>query len=250
MKARIYTSKRRTNLMTVITVAVPCLLLVAGNPAFATPYLQLDANPATYVSAPEESTVTAGPVFTLYALVNSARPNNDDPLLSETYYISAAIVPSIQPKPSSSPNLGSYIFDGDTINVTEHMVYGTPPVDTVLNKDQLAAHGIFDTYYYEHAFNLDNDKRIGVYNVQDDPGDPGQFPPNPDGPLYYQDFYVDASGLASGYFLHFDLYTKGSPSIDQFAPFSHDLTHAPVPGAVLLGMLGLGVVGLKLRKFA
>ena len=32
--------------------------------------------------------------------------------------------------------------------------------------------------------------------------------------------------------------------------FSHDAVIVPVPGAVLLGILGLGAVGIKLRKFA
>jgi len=43
---------------------------------------------------------------------------------------------------------------------------------------------------------------------------------------------------------------EGLDTIDKFAPFSHDVTHAPVPGAVLLGLLGLCVAGVKLRKFA
>ena len=37
--------------------------------------------------------------------------------------------------------------------------------------------------------------------------------------------------------------------IAKFAPFSHNVL-TPVTASVILGMLGLGVVGLKLRKFA
>lgn len=39
-------------------------------------------------------------------------------------------------------------------------------------------------------------------------------------------------------------------SLGEDGEFSDAFMHAPVPGAVLLGMLGLGVVGVKLRKFA
>ncbi|MHC4168605.1 MAG: PEP-CTERM sorting domain-containing protein [Planctomycetota bacterium] len=35
-----------------------------------------------------------------------------------------------------------------------------------------------------------------------------------------------------------------------FLRFNTDATMVPVPGAVLLGMLGLGVAGVKLRKRA
>ncbi len=38
------------------------------------------------------------------------------------------------------------------------------------------------------------------------------------------------------------------PSFGEFSNVSVSLV--PVPGAVLLGILGIGVAGLKLRKFA
>ena len=248
------TKKRYMNLMPVI-VFVLCLLLVGSNTVFAYPYLQLDAFPSEY-DEDEESIVTTGPVFTLYALVNSEAPEWSG-LLAETFYISVAIIPS-RPETSPDPVLGSYILefpalldfpanpDSTTIIVAEDMDYGNPPINAALNPDELAAHGIFDTYYLEYAFTLDPGNTAILYNSMDDPGGPGPDP----GSLYYQAFEVDASGLDSEYFLHFDLYTKDGLVVDKFAPFSHDVTHTPVPGDVLLGLLGLGVAGVKLRKFA
>ena len=150
-------------------------------------------------------------------------------------------------------DLGSYFLDYDTyggdttIDVVGEMVYGNPPINTALNPEELAAHGIFDTYYKEYSFELNPDNRATLYNSMDYPGGPVD---DDLGTLYYQAFEVDASDLGSGYYLHFDLYTKDGEAVDKFAPFSHDVTHTPVPASVILGMLGLGVVGLKLRKFA
>jgi len=40
------------------------------------------------------------------------------------------------------------------------------------------------------------------------------------------------------------------PSTGQYVKLAQDQLYVPIPAAVLLGMLGLGVAGLKLRKFA
>jgi len=237
--------KRRMNLMSVI-VFVPCLLLVAGNTVFAEPYLMLDADPAVYVYGDEESIVTTSPVFTLYALVNSEAPEAiSDPFWLETYYLSAAIVPN----PGYNvpgPDLGSYSFNGSTYNVVGFMKYGTPPIEEYLKQNDLPSHGIYETYFHEYFFMLNLDNKATLYNSMVTPGGPT---PDPYGTLYYQAFEVDVSGLASGYNMHFDLYTLCSPSVDKFAPFSHDVT-TPIPASVILGILGLGVAGWKLRKYA
>ncbi len=54
-----------------------------------------------------------------------------------------------------------------------------------------------------------------------------------------------------------DFYIPGSipnitfnPALSEFAVAKLDVTPVPVPGALLLGLLGLGFTGLKLRKFA
>jgi len=230
------------NLMSVILL-VPCLLLVSGNAVFAEPYLMLDASPAIYLGAPEESIFATEQVFTLYALVNSEAPESD---LTETFYLSAALVPN-PGESDPGPDLGSYDFDGSTFNVVGTMDYGIPPIGLVSPPGLLPPHGVYETYYREHEFTLDLNNRATLYNSMVTPGGPTD---NPLGTLYYQAFEVDASGLDSGYVLHFDLYTKGSLSIDKFAPFSHDLVHTPIPASVILGILGLGVAGWKLRKYA
>jgi len=245
-------AKRHMNLMSVI-VFVACLLLVSGNTVFAVPYLQLDADPAIYVGPPEESIVATEPHFTLYALVNSLSGDapvafaDDPPNLGEVgdFYLSVALVPN--PGEPPGPDLGSFDFEGITYDVVGDMIYGTPPIEDWLKQNDLPSHGIYETYFYEFEFQLDPLKRAALYDSQVSPGGPGPYVA--DGPLYYQDFDVDVSELSSTYNLHVDLYTKGLDSIDKFAPFSHDFV-TPIPASVILGILGLGVVGLKLRKFA
>lgn len=252
------TAKRRMKLMSVI-VFVTCLLLVGDNAVFAEPYLMLDAKMPDGSLPPSSSGAgifTSGPVFTLYALVNSEAPEAvSDPFDEETFFLSVAVVPD----PGESfpgPDLGSYYFDADyfdggTYDVVgvgdDAMKYGTPPLEEFLKQHDLPSHGIFETYFHEYSFELNLDNKATLYNSMVTPGGPTD---NPDGTLYYQAFDVDVSGLTSPYQMHFDLYTKGSPYVDKFAPFSHDLTTTPVPASVILGILGLGVTGLKLRKYA
>ena len=255
---------RYMNLMS-FTVFAQCLLLLSVNAVFAEPYLQLDAHPSSYVDGDEQSIVTSELQFTLYALVNSEHPAAPQlvDLTTETFYISVAIVPD---PGQTDPDLGSYEFGGGIFNVTDDgfndgvyydtMTYGVPPLDAYLNaNDELPSHGVYDTYYREHSFTLDTsnpDLRADLYDAQVDFGGPDPDFLNPDGELYFQAFYVDASDLLyPPYRLHFDLYTKNADgAINKFAPFSHDVLATPIPASVVLGILGLGVVGLKLRKFA
>jgi len=240
--------------MIFIVVFVQCLLLIMGNVAYAQPYLQLDADPAIYVGPPEESTVTTSDVFTLYALVNSKDSEAPDPIdLLKEYYLSIAIVPKVV----TPTVLGSFTIDGpgisslpdNIINVTAEMQYGIPPVVATIAQD-IPSHGIYETYFIEIPFTLTGAKQAGLYDVQTQPGLPD--PDSIDQRLYYQEWAVDATGLSDDHFLHFDLYTNSTkkPGSINFAPPSHDVTHTPVPGALLLGMLGMSVAGMKLRKYA
>lgn len=225
-------ANRRMNLMSVI-VFIPCLLLVTGNSVFAEPYLQLDASDSF------------APTLTLYALVNSLALGAD---LTDTFYISAAIVPSMpeDPDPLNPTNLGSFDFAGTTINVVKDMHYGSPPLNTILNPDQLAVHNIFDTYFDEFSFDLSTALTAEMYNTMDNPGGPTYGP----GPLYVQAFDVDVSGLDPDHAVHFDLYTRDPDPdgpLDRFAPFSHDVT-TPEPASFILGSIGIGMVIARCRK--
>ena len=94
-------------------------ILSAVSSAFAIPSLQLDIKGGTYDSA-SETIVSKTGSFTLYAYLI---PDASAPLVG-TYYVSAAILPAV----SSSTSLGSFKFDGTTVNATSDMTFGTPPV--------------------------------------------------------------------------------------------------------------------------
>jgi hypothetical protein len=150
--------------------------------------------------------------------------------VNDTYFISAPLVPN----PGGSVSAGSFTFGGSTVDVTADMTLGAPT--------GMQTHGIFDTYYKEFSFNFNSSDKALAYNTQDNPAGPTA---DSSGTFYYAAFQVDASGLAAGYGIHFDLYSKNESSgaVDKVAPFSHDAQTA-VPETVTMLLLGSGLVGL------
>ncbi len=222
------------------------LAVVVGGTAHATPTLQLDILGGAYDWSTQTIVAQSDP-FTLYAFLN---PTLSAPL-SDTYYISAALVPKTGPAPLT--NGGSFVFNGTTVNVTQDMMYGIPPLEANLSKDKgdLAKHGIFLTYFKEFHFTFNPASRATLYNTQVQPGIGPTA--NSSGSMYYNAFAVDTTGLAPGYAIHFDLYNEyarcgGDIDIDKFAPFSHDAQSGtpgtPVPEAGALFLFGTGLVGL------
>ena len=256
-----------------------CALAVWSSDAQAVPLLQLDIIGGHYDDA-TQTIISDGPTFQLVALLspggskgnnsNQADDTSVEDLLATTYYISAAITPQVG-QPGS--DIGSFSFDGDSIDATSEMDYGTPPLDEyVANNDaELPGHGIFPTYFSEFSFQFDADNRTTEYNTEDNAG---QGPtPNPLGTTYYQLFTVDASGLDAGFQLHFDLYdiyvrraadcrtrrgvTSCTPEdldAGNFAPFSHDAESGegappvPEPATLLLTLGGIGAIAARRRK--
>ncbi len=226
---------------TLILILALSAMLIWNNPVSATPYLQLDISNGTYIGGSEETVFSTTNPFTLYALINSDSQFYGP---GETYYISAAISPQID----EGADLGSFSFAGTAVDVTDDMIFGTPPSEATSNSDDLSSHGIYDTYYKEFEFTLDPSEKATDYNSQDSPGG---LVENPDGTLYFQDFFVDLTGLDSGYSVHFDLYTKNEDgSIKKNAPFSHDAQSGdpavPEPATIILMVSGLlGLIGYR-----
>lgn len=233
-----------------IAGAVLALAALAAYPndASAVPTLQLDINGGRYDFA-TETIVTSSDIFTLYALIKPDAKNT----LADTYYISAAITPQVH----SGASLGSFVFNGTTVNVTSGMYYGVPPLEAILAFDpgDLPTHGIFPTYFREFGFQFNSTNRISSYNSQTraQSGGAVNLAYNPTGGLYYASFNVNVTRLAPGYELHFDLYNtavkKGDVDVKKFAPFSHDAgttSTVPEPGTLLL--LGSGFAGLYLSR--
>jgi len=221
--------------------------------------LQLDANPATYVAGQEESIVATANPFTLYALGDTS---NSKFSLSSFYYVSVAIINKsgdpVNFGSLSSSSLGSFKIDSTTYHLSD-LFFGNPPIENALltqpnDAGDLAPHGIFPTYFTEIKFKFNTANKALSYNTADNPGGPTAG----NGPLLYEDFKVDITGLGDDYALHFDLYNEalknGDIDVDNFAPFSHDAASGggtSVPDAsssvTLLGLALLGLAGFRQR---
>ena len=230
-------------------------LIIFSSPALAVPTLQLDIRPGRTYDASSQTIMSTSPNFTLYALLNLNRYNT----LSDTYFISAAVVPKVGPT-NQNLDLGTFFFNGTNVNVTDDMVYGVPPIDTLGNfqpKDggDLGKHDIFFTYFSEFGFQFSNDFGVDTVNKYDTQ----TLVQSSSGSLYRVAFDINTSGLLPGYEIHFDLYNESvirncrtgaitDIDISQFAPFSHDAqsgrpsTPVPEPGTMML--LGSGLIGL------
>ena len=243
--------------------ATGALLLSTTIAVRALPVLQLGIIGGSYEN---ETVVTYDNTFTLvaYGLKDGTQNQNGKTVdISKDYYISVAITPQ-QELQIPTPDIGSFDFGGVTYDASD-LIYGTSPLDDAMqgwDAGDLPKHGIFATYFIQSpAFSFSGAPTSSFVNVQDDPG----FDPtaNSGDTLYYRMFDVDASNLAAGYFLHFDLYntnvleyqecTNGplsqrecSELVDMdagdFAPFSHDAAYVPEPAP--LALMGIGLLAL------
>ena len=97
-----------------LILILAALICMASN-ALAIPSLQLDIGGGYYDNS-SQTIIANSSSFTLYVLLNDAA------LLDQMFYLSAAVMP----KTRTSADLGSFTFDGQQVEVTKDMVYGTP----------------------------------------------------------------------------------------------------------------------------
>lgn len=137
--------------------------------------------------------------------------------------------------------------DGASLALVE-TGYGAPPFE---DPNALAPHGIFDTYVEVYRLDFDG-PLVTIHNTQ--PGNDGD---TADG--YIETIGLYLTPLSEG--LHIDLFRCSTGSVagndcqitngNDFAPFSHDGTHVPVPAAVWLFGSGLiGLVGVARKRKA
>ena len=119
-----------------IRALVAAAVMIATTSAYALPTLNLESKTASRRGS-DETSYSTGKSFTLYAFLESGK---DIPDFTSSYYVSAAVSPAI----SSAASLGSFSFNGNPVDVTADMDYGTPrstqPTQRFLRRSPDAQH--------------------------------------------------------------------------------------------------------------
>jgi hypothetical protein len=165
----------------------------------------------------------------LWALLTGA------PAASGTYWVDVAITP----KTTSPQNLGSFRFNGATVNVASGMTLGNPG---------LPPHGVYNTYYKGFSFTFNSSHKITPYDTSTDAGHPASHA-SLSGSGFYNQFSIDLSGLSDNVEVWFDFYHKNtSGAVDAKAPFSHDVFTVPEPTGFVLTGIGLLMLFRVIRR--
>jgi len=253
-------------------------LLMTSLSAFAIPTLQLDIDGGTYDPV-TQTIIKSGSSFDVYAYGIQPNGANATDIKTIQYYLSAALTGPSGSVPEGVLSLGSFTYNlgsgAVTVNVTSGMVFGTPPLDTFLqafDNGDLSKHGIFPTYFTQ--IDLPKFDTILQTAPYDTSGISAGHSIVPSGTgMFYQKVNFDLTNLATGYDLHWDLYSAAvvtcannpncNPTdvdVNDFAPFSHDAESTtdnnpppppppdPIPEPATVWLLGLGLLVLASYK--
>src|SRR3990172_7745366 len=101
-----------------IQAMIIAVILCASVSVFAAPVLQLDIAGGSYDG---DTIISNGSSFTLYAYYRGEGGNSDPNYDFSHYYISGAVTPMLGVTDTNA--LGSFVFNGSTINVPSDMNY-------------------------------------------------------------------------------------------------------------------------------
>jgi len=243
------------------------LVLIAGallpGAAWALPALQLgpgDDASWNYVGGGDDTWYVSDSAFTLGAYANALTEDggNGDYAFTDgnedkTAYLVFSAVPKLD---SPDGEFDLTVMDEHGALTLVQQGYGSPPDPGGNDSDDLASHGIYDTYFYIYEFDFDG----ALTDIEDQqPGQTGS------GKGYAELFSVTVNSTGAQVDgIHVDLFTVGgdgklvttdesgdplavgdlSNQVYKFAPFSHDaqFTQVPEPGTLVL--LAGAVVGL------
>jgi hypothetical protein len=236
----------RSNRIFVFGGLLAALLLVGAGAANAIPSLQLgegDVGDWTYDLA-TDTWVTASNPFELLATANAttgkgayAWSTSPDP--NQYAYLVVSAVPKTAL--TEPPELFDITISNATFATSGN---GAPPLS---DSNDLAPHGIFDTYFEIYEFQFDGP----VVTIDDtQPGGGGS------GDGFEERFLITVNDMVAPVeALHFDLFTieglgqlNNTSVVESFAPFSHDAQFVPEPGATVAFATGLLIVGAALRR--
>ena len=239
---------------------VVAVAMLAPGAAWALPSLQLgpgDDASWTYVGGGDDTWYVGDTAFTLGAYANALKEdggNGDyaftDDNTSKTAYLVFSAVPKID-SPDGEFDLTVMDEHGALTLVQEG--FGSPPDAGGTDNDDLASHGIYDTYFYIYEFDFDG----ALTDIEDQqPGGTGT------GKGYAEMFTATVNNTGAAVDgIHMDLFTVGGDGklvttdadgnplgagdlvnqINTFAPFSHDAQfggtpplQVPEPGTLVL----------------
>ncbi len=140
---------------------------------------------------------------------------------------------------------GYYVFSDNTFYPLDGQGFGNYNNSGHNYHFTMELHTVF-TYQSGQFFNFTGDDDVWVFIDNKLAFDLGGVHPAESGTIN-----LDSLGLNPGQDYDFDLFfAERNTTESKFTATTNILTPVPVPGAVLLGFLGLCVTGLKLRKFA